>query len=190
MKIYVDMDGVLADFRKGIYNFCLERNIELPEKKHNKVLLKGTNFFDTLDVYPSAVKLVDFLDEECGGYHICSSPLRDDDENSIKWKNKWLDRHMFMPKSRIYTQEKHHYAHSLKDRKVYYDTREWDDPGHYIKQVKEPNILIDDRLDNCANWVMNGGIAIRYVAERDDDINYVINLVRHYKQQKHLPEFV
>ena len=82
-----------------------------------------------------------------GEYYINTSPLRDDMENSRKYKTKWLQKHDFKPNDIIVTKRKESYA--------------------VDKKTGIPNILIDDRPKNLEKWVARGGFGIRYQANED-----------------------
>ena len=150
-KVYVDMDGVIADFFSALAEF---RKVNHWKDQGEITLdtsikdLRGTNFFETLPVFPFAKKLVDLVKSYTGGeYYINTSPLRDDLENSRKYKTKWLQKHNFVPNDIIVTKRKESYA--------------------VDKQTGIPNILIDDRPKNLEKWVARGGIGIRYQANED-----------------------
>ena len=150
-KVYVDMDGVIADFFTALAEF---RKVNHWKDQGEITLdtsikeLQGTNFFETLPVFPFAKKLVDLVKSYTGGdYYINTSPLRDDLENSRKYKTKWLKKHDFKPNDIIVTKRKESYA--------------------VDKVTGVPNILIDDRPKNLEKWVARGGIGIRYQANED-----------------------
>ena len=150
-KIYVDMDGVIADFFSALAEF---RKVNHWKDQGEITLdtsiadLRGTNFFETLPVFPYAKKLIDLVKSYTGGdYYINTSPLKDDLENSRKYKTRWLQKHNFVPNDIIVTKRKESYA--------------------VDKQTGTPNILIDDRPKNLEKWVARGGIGIRYQANED-----------------------
>tara|TARA_B100000676_G_C17877199_1_gene731890 strand:- start:3 stop:713 length:711 start_codon:yes stop_codon:yes gene_type:complete len=150
-KVYVDMDGVIADFFSALAEFRKvnhwkdqgEITIDTSIKQ-----LQGTNFFETLPVFPFAKKLVDLVKSYTGGdWYINTSPLRNDHENSEYYKTKWLKKHNFDPKDIIVTKRKESYA--------------------VDRETGIPNILIDDRPKNLERWVARGGVGIRYQANED-----------------------
>ena len=150
-RVYVDMDGVIADFFSALADF---RKVNHWKDKGEITLdtsikeLQGTNFFETLPVFPFAKKLVDLVKSYTGGdWYINTSPLRDDHENSEYYKTKWLEKHNFDPKDIIVTKRKESYA--------------------VDKKTGIPNILIDDRPKNLERWVARGGVGIRYQANED-----------------------
>jgi 5'(3')-deoxyribonucleotidase len=150
-KVHIDMDGVIADFFSALAEF---RKVNHWKDQGEITLdtsikeLRGTNFFETLPVFPFAKKLVDLVKSYTGGeYYINTSPLRDDMENSRKYKTKWLQKHNFVPNDIIVTKRKESYA--------------------IDKQTGLPNILIDDRPKNLEKWIAKGGFGIRYKANED-----------------------
>ena len=159
--IYLDMDGVLADFFGGIealYNVDHWKSIKDKEKIF--VDLRNTNFFDTLKPFPTTFKLAERVKlaawENEIRWGINSSPLRGDTFNSAYWKRIWLDRMGLLPTDLddlVFTNHKHKFTNDPVDRR--------------------PNILIDDNPENIDNFRLAGGIGIRYQANQDDLKEYL-----------------
>ena len=147
MTIYVDMDGVIADFFTELAShYGVDHWKDLPDKDHSVKALKGTDFFGRLPKFETSAELIAFVDEVTEGeWSILSSPLRDDHENSSFWKRHWLDKHGYNPREAIFTGRKEKYA--MTDG--------------------VPNILIDDRPANLERWIAKGGIGIRYQANEN-----------------------
>ena len=147
MTLYVDMDGVIADFFTELAShYGVDHWKDLPDKDHSVKALKGTDFFGRLPKFATSDDLIAFVDEVTDGdWSILSSPLRDDHENSSFWKRHWLDKHNYNPNEAIFTGRKEKYA--TKDG--------------------VPNILIDDRPANLERWIAKGGIGIRYQANEN-----------------------
>ena len=165
MVIYLDMDGVIADF---FSHFAAAYKVDhwktIQDKEKALLNLKNTNWFFQLPLFMDGEisvshKIVDFVKqqaEETGNdWGICSSPLRDDHNNSAFWKRLWLVHHKITPKieNMIFTGNKHRYAVSSLDGK--------------------PNILIDDKITNIVRWKEKGGIGIRFQADQDDVEEYL-----------------
>ena len=152
-KIYLDMDGVLADFFGGLAKFYGVEHWKMV--KEDKIYgLKGSNFFHTLDAFDTSLDLVNFVKHIASKndmqWGINSSPLRGDMMNSSYWKRRWLEDHGWIPDidNLIFTGRKEQYAINKFDG--------------------SPNILIDDKPTNIARWIEKGGIGIRYQANEDD----------------------
>ena len=152
-EVYLDMDGVLADF---FTEYAKLAGIEsgnyrdIPPAKTDPTLNKmvGTDFFARLPKLRNADQLVSMVVKLYGHYHICSSPLRGDHENSEAQKKVWIQKHLNpQPKDIVITPNK----------------------AKWAKQSDgTPNILIDDRGSNISAWEAAGGIGIKYQADEDD----------------------
>tara|TARA_B000000609_G_scaffold157357_1_gene151712 strand:- start:2168 stop:2704 length:537 start_codon:yes stop_codon:yes gene_type:complete len=164
--IYLDMDGVIADFFGGLEEkFGVDHWKSLSWKEEVFAKLKGTDFFARLPVFGEQDRrsesiavhnLVKVIAEDNGiDWGICSSPLRGDEYNSAYHKRNWLQEWDFMPNNIdncIFTSNKPKYAWSYKDLL--------------------PNVLIDDKPQNIKAWKDAGGIGIRFQAN-EDDIDYL-----------------
>lgn len=161
--VYLDMDGVLADFfaeyaklagiKSGNYR-------DIPPAKTDPTLNKmiGTDFFARLPKFPSADQLIKIIVKLYGRYHICSSPLRGDHENAEYQKKVWIKHHLTpQPATIIITPNKAKYA---------------------VQADGTPNILIDDRGSNITAWEAKGGIGIKYQADEDGLEKVVDGLAR------------
>ena len=147
-KIYLDMDGVLADFFAGYkrVNPNVRLINQIPPAKEDPTLAKlvGSDFYYKLPKYSSADQLINTVLKYVDSYNICSSPLRNDAENSEHWKRKWISMYLSpKPKEIIITGSKHKYA---------------------VNADSSPNILIDDKPSNINRWNAAGGIGILYNA--------------------------
>jgi len=153
--VYLDMDGVLADFFGGVEKmYGVEHWKQLTSDKTKDLKtevinrITGTDFFATLPQFPSAPELIGMVKEFTGGnFSINTSPLRGDHENSTKYKKIWISNNIEQPDDIIVTGRKESYA---KD-----------------KASGTPNILIDDRPVNIQRWQAAGGFGILYQANRD-----------------------
>ena len=152
--VYLDMDGVLADFFGGVeYLFGVDHWKELTNDKTKDLKkqvidrITGTDFFAVLPKFPTADQLIDMVKKFTGGkFSINTSPLRGDNENSSKYKKIWISNNIEQPDEIIVTGRKESYA---KD-----------------KASGTPNILIDDRPINIQKWQAAGGYGILYQANR------------------------
>ena len=153
--VYLDMDGVLADFFGGVeFLYGVDHWKELTNDKTKDLKkqvidrITGTDFFAVLPKFPTADALIDMVKTFTGGkFSINTSPLRGDHENSAKYKKIWINNNIEQPDDIIVTGRKESYA---KD-----------------KASGTPNILIDDRPVNIERWQAAGGYGILYQANRD-----------------------
>jgi len=153
--VYLDMDGVLADFFGGVeFLYGVEHWKQLTNDKtkdlKKEVISKitGTDFFAVLPKFPTADGLIDMVKKFTGGnFSINTSPLRGDHENSAKYKKLWIANNIETPDSIVVTGRKETYARD--------------------KASGTPNILIDDRPINIQKWQAAGGYGILYQANRD-----------------------
>ena len=157
------MDGVLADFFKGFANhFGKDHWKQIQNKEKSIQELQGTDFFNTLEPFPSTMELVNFVQTLVGddNWGICSSPLRGDRDNSAYWKRVWLTRHFIMPnvENLIFTGQKENFAMDKIDGTA--------------------NVLIDDKPDNVGRWSAKGGIGIRYQANEDSLVTLKQKLIK------------
>ncbi len=146
-EIYVDMDGVLADFFGEWARLMDVDHFTDINKQHdiNDALQKirdTDDFWLRLPMLPEAKKLLSLIKQVKGSYNICSSPLADD-PNSEKHKRTWIEKNLsFFPPDNVYiTHNKPQYA-TNKDG--------------------IPNILIDDYGKNIRDWEAAGGTGFKY----------------------------
>lgn len=150
-QIYLDMDGVLANFFAGYkkLNPSVRKPENIPKASEDPTLAKlvGTDFYYRLPKYNTADQLVQTVLKYVDHYNICSSPLRGDYANSEVWKRKWIGMHLSpKPRDILITHTKHHHA---------------------VNEDGSPNILIDDKPSNITRWNAAGGIGIFYNADVD-----------------------
>ena len=153
--VYLDMDGVLADFFGGVEKlYGVEHWKQLTNDKTKDLKkevidrITGTDFFATLPKFNTADSLIEMVKQFTGGtFSINTSPLRGDHENSGKYKKVWISNNIEAPAEIIVTGRKETYAKN--------------------KASGTPNILIDDRPVNIQKWQAAGGYGILYQANRD-----------------------
>ena len=167
MTVYLDMDGVIADFFGAIANkYNVNHWKSIQDRDRIFVEMRNTNFFVTIPefygdqgdgIYQRSLAVIDKVKELVGDdWGICSSPLRNDDHNSAYWKREWLRARDWLPsnlENLIFTHNKHKYAYNTLTRK--------------------PNILVDDKPENIERWIQAGGIGILFQNNQDDLKEYL-----------------
>lgn len=152
-EVYVDMDGVLADFfgpvakHHGVSNWRDARKSRKREGRLIDRLATKPGYFLNLKPLPNAGKLIRTVVALRGEYNILSSPMLSAVEQSSREKAQWLQKHLKRnaPRAVLFDHEKFKYA----------------------KQADgTPNILIDDNDTNIKLWEANGGIGILYSDDR------------------------
>lgn len=139
--IYVDMDGVIADFEKRYK----EKFKVSPEQTRDNKSFGG--FFDkfiadkefaTLDMMPDARLLLQFLDTLSEPKEILSSTASEKwHDNIMPQKKEWLKNHGIQYKANLVPGKKHKYKFATPD-----------------------SIIIDDTKSVIDDWNKAGGIGI------------------------------
>ncbi len=143
-EIFVDMDGVLADFfgewakSQNVDNW---KDIKDPAAAINKIR-NIDNFWLDLPLLPQAKELLMLIKKVKGKYKICTSPLAND-PRSEPHKRRWIKENLsfFLPEEVIVTHNK---------------------PAWAKQDDGTPNILIDDYGVNINAWEAAGGIGFKY----------------------------
>ena len=172
MTIYLDMDGVIANFFGAIERrFNVDHWKSIQDREAAMASLRNTDWFGTLPIFREdkdgnistygadlSSEIVNFVKKiSKGDWGICTSPLKGDHNNSAYWKRRWLEEKKYMPplvENLIITSNKHKYA--------------WN------RLTKKPNILVDDRPDNIRRWIDAGGIGIVFQTN-EEDIDILFN---------------
>jgi phosphoglycolate phosphatase-like HAD superfamily hydrolase len=142
-NIYLDMDGVIADFDKRYQELF---NITTKQAERDK---KWVQFFDkfiqdrhfaTLDLMPEAIELMDYLKGTGIPITILSSTSSEKRDGEIRpQKMEWLKKHKIdFPVILV--------------------------PGAHLKKdyATPDSILIDDTSKNIDDWRREGGVGILY----------------------------
>jgi 5'(3')-deoxyribonucleotidase len=143
-EIYIDMDGVLADFF-GEWAKLMDKEHWTKINDFPDALQKirdTEKFWLDLPILPQAKQLLALVKQVKGEYNICSTPLADDPK-SEPHKREWIKKNLaFFPPKNI------HITH--------------DKPQYATQQDGTPNILIDDYGKNVNEWESAGGIGFKY----------------------------
>lgn len=165
--LYLDMDGVQADFFTAWARWHndkfkqdhVERYKDIGdraarEQSIGELASEGDEFveqfFANLPTLPGGMRLVAWLKQNRIPFTILSAPMRYRNAASIKGKLAWLDRHN--PGTSSTAQ-----FSGAKER--------------YALKGGRSNILVDDHKKWVQNWIDAGGTGILY---RDDRVNDVI----------------
>ena len=155
--IYVDMDGVVADF-DTFAEELLGREIgwgttqDLSDAEWVK-LASVDNLYYQLPLMPDATKLIAYLMSLNSRFHIeflTAIPRRSTIPTAQADKQAWIDKYFPGMKMNIGP-----YSH---------DKQKWCTPG---------DILIDDRPSNIEQWTAAGGIAVYHTGDVDASIKYL-----------------
>ena len=170
--IYLDMDGVLADFNTASRQYLnaskqdeqdAERNGRWPEKSWSR-LIEAPNFYRHLPKMPLADELVKlayrFRDELGWDVKILTAiPTKNEVPDVFQDKFDWIAE--YYPGIRIcfgpYSTDKHRHAR----------------PG---------DILVDDRESNCQEWTATGERAVRVLSRNYqaalDELTDILNTLK------------
>ena len=140
-QIYCDMDGVLAEFEKGVRNiiggtFNDDRWSELPD-----------DFFLQLEPMPDAKKLWGFIGKY-NPYILTAIPRSSRgpiSKRAAKDKERFMKRWFGVSADRMYPVARKNKSNFAKDGR---DGR--------------PNLLIDDHLQNCQEFKKAGGLGVHH----------------------------
>jgi len=147
--LYVDMDGVLADFYGPFNQMAGVANWSQADKKIvSKVLQKITkmnDFWINLDVLSDVPYLMNAIKDSTGGEYKLLSKAIAGDPNAVKQKKQWAQKNLRPQPNEIIIMP------ATADK------------GKYAVQPNgTKNILIDDFGYNIKKWQDAGGIAIKH----------------------------
>ena len=157
-EIYVDMDGVLADFfpaRKKIVGKDWRQITDIESAL--QTIRDKDDFWLSLPLTNNAQNLLNIIKELKGEYKILSAPLANDPK-AEPHKREWVKKNLafFPPKEVIISADKYKWA----------------------KQADgTPNILIDDFGSNIRNWEAKGGVGFKH---KDHKFERTAGLLKDY----------
>lgn len=147
-RLFVDMDGVLADFMGGAEK-VLGRSFnddhwKYHAKGEHKIKVAAIHdFWEKLDWEPGGRELWNYVKD----FHpnILSAYAEWDEADSKRGKYLWITKHLgHIPSSKIHLVVREH-------------------KQKYATTNGKPNILIDDYDKNIAEWKKAGGIGVHHV---------------------------
>ena len=147
--LYLDMDGVQADFFgawAAMHDVGNYKEIPDTEMSINELATSSPEevykFFRELKPLQGGNKVVQWLNQNNIPYTVLSAPLRGPyAKDSVEAKKDWLDQHNpGASKNAIFTSNKHKYA----------------------LNGSEPNVLVDDYGKYLNLWSGAGGIAVKH----------------------------
>jgi len=160
--LYVDMDGVLADFY-GPFNSMAGVTSwkDAPKKVTLNVLNKITkqdDFWINLKVLPDVPQLMSAIKSLFKGEYKLLSKAIVGDPNAVAQKKQWAQKNL----------------RPLPNETIIMPATA--DKGQYAKQADgTPNILIDDFGHNIKKWQQAGGIGVQH---KTGDIKYTISQLK------------
>lgn len=165
--IFLDMDGVLCDFKSPITSALQKQSFsQVTNREFNEFFLKTNvaDYFSRLPKFVDGEMLIKFVLGLTGSYCICSCPLKNYVKQSIFGKNKWIVKNLEKnqrPKTAYYAFDKSKFA--VKDGVA--------------------NILIDDQDNNIDAWNAAGGIGLKFEADHGE-FEVLINKLTEIFQHK------
>ena len=141
MKVFLDMDGVLADFDSPIIN-------QFGSKKewNDRWDLLDPNFFHDLNKLPDDDKLVEYVRGLFDVHVLTAIPKKGKFDGARKQKYAWCYNHYKIYPSYIHV--------CFRSEKQFFA----------VEEALQPNILIDDNAKNVAEFKAKGGIAILHTS--------------------------
>ena len=169
--IYLDMDGVLADFNTAARSYLnaskadkrdAEQNGRWPKHSWHK-LIHAPNFYRHLPKMPRADDLVAlarrFRDELGWELRILTAiPTKNEVPDVFQDKFDWI-------------------AEYYSDIRICFGPYSYDK----FKHARPGDILVDDRRSNCEEWLEAGGVAVRVTSDYDLAL---VQLQDHFDQLK------
>ena len=154
-KIYFDMDGVLADFEKGIRELCHMEPQSQNGKRSKKIddlmweaIRNVDRFYDRLDLMPGAKEMFDTVYEKYGGRCEILTGIPREERGLATAKD-----------------DKINWTHRLLSENVKINAVCRKDKINFCTGAE--TILIDDREKTIIEWRENGGIAVLHTTPEE-----------------------
>ena len=160
--LYVDMDGVLADFY-GPFNSMARVSSWKDASKDTvsavlKQITKQDDFWINLKVLPDVPQLMSAIKTLFGGNYKLLSKAIAGDPHAVKQKKQWAQQNLNPQPNQIIIMP------ATADK------------GRYAQQADgTPNILIDDFGYNIKKWEQAGGIGVQH---KTGAVNTTINKLK------------
>lgn len=147
-KIYVDLDGVLAAFNSAFVEFFGKMPEDVAPKEWARLKVEWPTFWIDLELEKNALDLWRIVGKKASILSAIPAGWPAAATGKQIWCRKMLPKFGYTPGQEVIT--------CMRKEKQ-----------RYAKQSDgTPNILIDDKDKNCAEWTAAGGIAIRYIPSR------------------------
>lgn len=147
-RLFVDMDGVLAEWRHITLKITSAEQKDTIVKKLNQILL-SPGYFRSLSPYKNVVDAINELNKECEVYILSCVMEKKEEPNPKTEKMEWLKE--FLPsidKSHIV------FVPDGKNKADYIDG-----------EISSNDFLLDDYSKNLNDFVKQGGVGIKLLNE-------------------------
>lgn len=160
-NLFVDMDGVVADFDKmaeGVLGYQLGRGLRYPPKDWTKIVEANDRFYRSLELCEGALEFMEsikylMLEHDLDVKFLTAIPKDNDVPWAVHDKLNWAQR--YFPGFPVWIGP-------------YSDDK--------IKHCRPGDILIDDRIKTITDWNILGGIGILHSGDLKESFDRISNL--------------
>lgn len=155
MIIALDLDGVMADFEKGVetmFNMTIPpKGTTDPKEIRDRDIIfdlisnTGSDFWANLEMMPDAKILHDFILKNCKDFFVLTAHPKTNTEAAIEGKMVWCQKFL-----NITPNDKNFICCKAVQKQ------------NYINHLNEPAILVDDMIKNINQWNDNGGTSVHH----------------------------